>query len=335
MCKKYSVNCEKAKKLMKNNYSVYEHIFPNGKRYIGLTKQKPVARWGRSGNGYKSQYLYNYIQEFGWENIEHRIIKDGLTQEEAKQLEKDLIEKYNTIEDGYNRHPGGGVGGEAAQRIEYNGQLYNSNELAEMSTVEGIGPHDITSRLGHGWDIEDILTKDKTIKNRKYEYNGSLYTAKELAELSPVEGMTTGHMISRLNHHNWDVERAVNQPLDAKVQPFGLGEKIYEYNGEMYNTYELSQIHPELGLNSGHISTRLNHHKWSVERAITTPLKKIGVLYEYEGEQYNTHQLADLSPDPDIKYHDITDRLRQGWTVWEAVNIPKGIGRKCYYKNLK
>lgn len=27
------------------NYLVYCHIFPNGKRYIGVTGQKPYDRW--------------------------------------------------------------------------------------------------------------------------------------------------------------------------------------------------------------------------------------------------------------------------------------------------
>ena len=34
------------------NYFVYIHIFPNGKRYVGLTSQNPERRWGK-GIGYK------------------------------------------------------------------------------------------------------------------------------------------------------------------------------------------------------------------------------------------------------------------------------------------
>ena len=35
-------------------YSVYKHTFPNGKVYIGITKQNPLKRW-RNGTGYKGQ----------------------------------------------------------------------------------------------------------------------------------------------------------------------------------------------------------------------------------------------------------------------------------------
>ena len=34
------------------NYTVYMHICPNGKRYIGITKLKPQERWG-NGKSYK------------------------------------------------------------------------------------------------------------------------------------------------------------------------------------------------------------------------------------------------------------------------------------------
>lgn len=32
---------------MTENYSVYEHICPNGKRYIGITGRNPKIRWGK------------------------------------------------------------------------------------------------------------------------------------------------------------------------------------------------------------------------------------------------------------------------------------------------
>ena len=40
------------------NYTVYDLKFPNGKHYIGLTKQKPAARWGRNGSGYKLSLIH-------------------------------------------------------------------------------------------------------------------------------------------------------------------------------------------------------------------------------------------------------------------------------------
>lgn len=90
-------------------FSVYKHTFPNGKIYIGITKQTTKMRW-RNGYSYKAQKLmWNAIQKYGWENIKHEIIADGLTQEEACQMEIDLIKQYDSTnrEKGYNISFGG------------------------------------------------------------------------------------------------------------------------------------------------------------------------------------------------------------------------------------
>ena len=78
-------------------FCVYEHLFPNGKRYIGITSKKPKTRW-ENGNGYDKDHqpvIYNAIQKYGWDNIQHNIIYDNLTEQEAKQKEKELIQYYH------------------------------------------------------------------------------------------------------------------------------------------------------------------------------------------------------------------------------------------------
>jgi hypothetical protein len=91
---------------MIDGYSVYEHIFPNGKRYIGISKQAE-KRW-RNGDGYHAQTkVYKAIQHYGWENVKHNIIVDGVTKEQAEALEKYLIAAFDTIRNGYNITTGG------------------------------------------------------------------------------------------------------------------------------------------------------------------------------------------------------------------------------------
>lgn len=93
------------------NYKVYEHIFPNHKVYIGITSQKPEYRW-RNGKKYNNnKYMTNAINKYGWENIEHIILYDNLTKQEAESKEKELIKKYksNIREYGYNILDGGNV----------------------------------------------------------------------------------------------------------------------------------------------------------------------------------------------------------------------------------
>lgn len=60
--------------MVENNYTVYMHISPNNKKYIGVTKNKPEKRWGY-GNNYKSSPMfYKAIKKYGWNNIEHKIL---------------------------------------------------------------------------------------------------------------------------------------------------------------------------------------------------------------------------------------------------------------------
>lgn len=90
---------------------VYKHTFPNGKVYFGYTSYKNTnKRWGKNGDGYKNQPVYDAIEHFGWDNIKHEIVAKGIpTVAEAKILEKKLINEHhsNDIHFGYNFTPGG------------------------------------------------------------------------------------------------------------------------------------------------------------------------------------------------------------------------------------
>jgi hypothetical protein len=81
----------------------------NQKRYIGITSQKPEERWGPNGNKYTAQYFSRAIEKYGWDNFDHFILCEDLTEDEAKQLEITLIEEHNTFNPdfGYNCTRGG------------------------------------------------------------------------------------------------------------------------------------------------------------------------------------------------------------------------------------
>lgn len=89
------------------DYIVYSHVFPNGKRYIGITKTDVDKRW-MNGKGYKTQpKIAKAIEKYGWENVTHEILAVGLTQEMANTLEQFYIEKYDSMNNGYNATIGG------------------------------------------------------------------------------------------------------------------------------------------------------------------------------------------------------------------------------------
>ena len=102
------------------DYTVYMHVCPNGKRYIGVTCRKPDKRWN-NGKGYIDQQLfYRAIKKYGWENIEHIILYESLTQEEAFSKEVELIAKYksNNTRYGYNVDNGGNSAGKLSEKTK-------------------------------------------------------------------------------------------------------------------------------------------------------------------------------------------------------------------------
>lgn len=95
-----------------NKWTVYVHISPSNKYYVGITSKKPKERW-RNGDGYKkNEYFYRAIQKYGWNNFIHEIISEHLTKNEACDMEKLLIKKLNSSDyhHGYNISSGGSSG---------------------------------------------------------------------------------------------------------------------------------------------------------------------------------------------------------------------------------
>lgn len=96
-------------------WSVYVHIVPKAlsgydydKYYVGVTCQKPETRWGHGNNYLKQPAFGSAIKKYGWDNIEHHIITSGLTENEAKDFEINLIEQLNSMSKyGYNMTKGG------------------------------------------------------------------------------------------------------------------------------------------------------------------------------------------------------------------------------------
>lgn len=93
-------------------YTVYKHTTPSGKVYIGITGKKPEYRW-KNGKGYKDNaHFDNAIKKYGWENIKHEIVQNGLTKQQACDLEIELIANYDATNprNGYNISAGGEYG---------------------------------------------------------------------------------------------------------------------------------------------------------------------------------------------------------------------------------
>lgn len=91
------------------DYKLYLHTTPNGKMYFGITCQKVEVRW-QNGRGYiGNDHFTKAINKYGWNNIEHLVLADNLTKEEACHYEEVLIAYFDTTnrEKGYNHSSGG------------------------------------------------------------------------------------------------------------------------------------------------------------------------------------------------------------------------------------
>lgn len=95
-----------------SNYIVYKHTNQiNNKIYIGITKygDDPNRRW-RNGLGYEyNKKFFADIIKFGWDNFTHEILETGLDESSAAARERYYIEKFNSVENGYNQVYGNGV----------------------------------------------------------------------------------------------------------------------------------------------------------------------------------------------------------------------------------
>ena len=90
-------------------YTVYKHTSPRGKVYIGVTSLRPEERWGGGAGYVKNKHFNRAIKKYGWDNIKHEILFDGLSKEDAFKIEIELIKEYRSSERefGYNLGTGG------------------------------------------------------------------------------------------------------------------------------------------------------------------------------------------------------------------------------------
>ena len=95
---------------MGKKYCVYVHTNKvNGKRYVGITCQRPEDRW-KNGSPYRRcPYFYKAIRKYGWNGFMHDVLFNGLTRDDAVEWERLLIKEWKCAEHdyGYNIALGG------------------------------------------------------------------------------------------------------------------------------------------------------------------------------------------------------------------------------------
>lgn len=129
-------------------YTVYVHINRvNGKRYVGITSTSVERRW-KNGYGYSRDLpIGRAIEKYGWDSFEHVILFTDKSEQEAKEIEKSLIHKWNTQNDlyGYNICAGGdGVTGWHPSE--------STKEKISLAASKRYG--ELNPNYGHHWSDE-------------------------------------------------------------------------------------------------------------------------------------------------------------------------------------
>lgn len=103
---------------MGHDHKVYMHINNiNGKKYVGITRQKPENRWRE----YEAKTpIGAAFRKYGRENFTSMVLLWNLTKEEAEEIEISLIACFHTLttEWGYNIEHGGSARGKVADETK-------------------------------------------------------------------------------------------------------------------------------------------------------------------------------------------------------------------------
>lgn len=150
-------------------YSVYIHIFPNGKVYVGATRVSPEKRWGSNGCNYKNPEIISDIKKYGWKNIRHEIIARNLSIEEAEKMEIDLIKRYNSSDSryGYNISEGGIICKKCSKRTKKKLREANLGKVMSEESRKKI------SKYQKGQVRSEEARKNMSIAQKKCFANGN------------------------------------------------------------------------------------------------------------------------------------------------------------------
>ena len=160
--------------MKEDRYTIYKHISPSGKAYVGMTKLPPEKRW-HHGQGYKNNNHFSHaINKYGWDNFKHQILSTNLTLDEACCAEKFLIEYWDlTNQDkGYNIESGGKSGYTVSQETkDKTSRALKGRPLKEATKKKMSVAHDKTKRK--------VVCIDKKTKNIRRIYDAIREAARE------------------------------------------------------------------------------------------------------------------------------------------------------------
>lgn len=302
--------------LKDRKYTVYKHTAPSKKVYIGITGQAVEKRW-KNGTGYiDNSYFYRAIKKYGWNNIQHKIIEEGLTLKEACTKEKELIAFYKSNERnfGYNMTNGG-------ELTLYNKEMIDKMRLSSQRTGQRPSVRKQRSEtMKKNWQNPSFVSKFL----KQYTVNRLSDDVKEKLNIKPDENYTGNNAI--IKEENLDYEKT------------RINNGIYvDYDNHVFRS--ISECSRYMNIGKRTLSQYL-----SGDRTISQEVKDKGLKYhdkfcEYiEVERRHNHQVFcdgmtfPSSAEADRYYGLRKDTIREWLTNSVNLGVPPEFQEKglCY-----
>lgn len=219
---------------MADTWCLYKHTSPSGKVYIGIAKDVK-HRWRSKGNGYKgSTRIWYAIQKYGWENFKHEILADGLSREEASEMEKAEIAKHHATNPlyGYNLTDGG-----------FDGVLSEESRKKLSASLAGHSvSYEVRAALRDSHSIEVICLDNMVIyKNAKEAGKALGVCGTSVGKVCNGIASNAGgyHFAKLTDYKNGTIPKFVSSPIGRPVMCVETG-KVYESQCEAAKEYKVS-----------------------------------------------------------------------------------------------
>ena len=168
---------------MKKLYIVYVHITPDGMHYYGISNNHK-CRWEYNGIHYRDTSLQPYIEKYGWENIQHKVLFENLSYDDALKIEDSLIlsgwEKGNCI----NKRRSGNVSKDVDYIREYQREYHREYQRKNIEKILEYQRKNRDKILEYQREYYQKNRDKKLEQNRKYKQRQK--EEKQLKELGYI-----------------------------------------------------------------------------------------------------------------------------------------------------
>ena len=254
---------------------IYKQTSPTVKCYIGQTVNIK-NRWKPSAYR-QCKKFYNAIKKYGWENFTHEIICTCSTPQEANEKEAYYIEKYDSVNNGYNLVVGGGeylcgeynpMYGKSAKDFMTDEEILEwRRKLSEAQTGEKNGfygkRHTEETKLKISQQkvgISHPLNLTDEQRAAISERNRQMWTEEKRKEQSEKMSGSNNPMYGK---HYTDAEKQNrHDKMFRENSPLAKPIIIYDtYNDEEIMCKCRQYVKDEIGMNPSHVTRYLNKDK--------------------------------------------------------------------------